>query len=157
MTEQPDQETIGKWHRRFAAECNNRAWELASQGERSEDKAREMLFTAFASVYHWSQAGTPLNEARADVLLAHVHSILRVGDAALWYARRSLDFFEGHECEDWDLAFAHAEMAFAAAVTGDAELYARHYAEAQARGHAIAGDEDRAVFLEELARIPGQV
>jgi hypothetical protein len=157
MTEQPDQATIDAWHRRFAAECNNRAWDLASQSERSEDETREMLFTAFASAYHWSKLGAPLNEARADLTLAHVHSVLGVGEAALWYARRALAYLEGHACEDWDLAFAHAEMAFAAAVLGDPELHARHYAEAQARGQAIAEDEDRAAFLTELARIPAKM
>jgi hypothetical protein len=47
-------------------------------------------------------------------------------------------------------------MAFAAAALGDTGLHARHYAEAQARGQAIAEDEDRAVFLDELKRIPAR-
>ncbi|MBP8106091.1 MAG: hypothetical protein KBG20_20495 [Caldilineaceae bacterium] len=59
--------------------------------------------------------------------------------------------------KDWDLAFAHAVMARAAAVMGDGELHAIHYAAAQSTGVAIRDEEDRAVFLAELAKVPNSV
>lgn len=115
-----------------------------------------MIKTAFASAYHWSKIGKPINDARADVTLAHVHSLLGLGEGALFHARRSLVFCEKNECEDWDLAFAHAEMAFAAAVLGDRELHAKHYTLAKQRGEAIKEEEDRKVFMEEFSRIPSE-
>jgi hypothetical protein len=155
MDEKPTQEMIDRWHRWFAVECNNGSWGLAATAGLTLDEGRDMLYMAYASAYHWSKVGTPVHGARAEMTLAHAHALLGHGDMALHYARRCLGFFEENGGEDWDLAFAHAEMAHAAAAGGDAELHARHYATAKAMGEAIRDDEDRRVFLEEFSRIPG--
>jgi hypothetical protein len=76
---------------------------------------------------------------------------------ALHHARLALEFCAANPCEDWDLAFAQAEMAFAAPLVGDAVVHRRHYALAQQRGHAIKDQEDRDIFLAEFARIPAPV
>lgn len=162
MAEKPTQEQIDQWHRWFAVECNNRAWDLIDKETRSPEEDREMLYLAYAAAYHWSKVGKPVNDARADVTLAHAHALLGQGEPALEYARRSLAFFEGREGEerpgqDWDLAFAHAEMARAAATLGDSELHARHYQLAEQLGQAIQEAEDRQVFMAEFARIPKSV
>ena len=156
MAKQPTQKTIDKWQRWFAIDCNNRTWNLTSKPERTPDEDREMLLGAYAAAFHWSKIGKPINDARADLTLAHVHALLG-HDISLYYAQRSLAFFENNAGEDWDLAFAHAEMAQAAAVIGDKESHARHYALARERGLAIQDEEDRNVFMEEFARIPSEV
>jgi len=157
MNDEPGPEMIEKWHRRFAVECNNHTWDLIDKPKRTAAEDQEMLNNAYASLYHWSNAGTPIHIARGDVNLAHVHALRGEGEMALRYAQSCLAFFENNAGEDWDLAFAHAEMAFAAAVKGDAELHARHYSEAKRRGEAIQEEEDRKVFLDVLSRIPSQV
>lgn len=157
MTSQPDPDELKRWHRRFGVECNNQAWALASKPGRSPDENRDMLYQAFASAWHWSKVGTALNGARADVTIAHVLCLLDHGTHALEHARRCLKYLEAHPAEDWDLAFAHAEIAHAAAVLGDGTLHANHYALARQLGAAIAEDEDRLVFEAELARIPNKV
>ncbi|MCB0254764.1 MAG: hypothetical protein KDI55_13665 [Anaerolineae bacterium] len=154
MDNVPSPELTAQWHRRFAASCNNRAWALSWQETRSDQDNREMLDAAHAASYHWDKVGTALNHARADVTLAHVHALLGHGELALAYARACLAFFEAGNGEDWDLAFAHMEMALAAVVLGDRDLYDRHYALATQLGQAVADIEDREVFLEELARVP---
>ncbi len=110
-----------------------------------------------ASLARLEQVGKPVNDARADLTLAHVHALLGQGQLALGYAQRCLAFFENNTGEDWDMAFAHAEMAFAAAVLGDADLHAKHYAQAKKLGEAIQEEEDRTVFMDEFSRIPSQV
>ncbi len=154
MSESPSPETISRMQRWFAVECNNRAWDLASQSSRTPAEDRELLAVAYAAAYHWSKVGQPLNDARADQTLAHALSTLGHGEMALACARRCLDFFEHNDCADWDLAFAHAEIAFAAAILGDADLHARHYTIAKARGEAIKEDEDRKIFFDELNKMP---
>jgi hypothetical protein len=153
----PDEAELRTWHRRFAVECNNRAWELTALTSRTEDQNAEMLHAAYAAAFHWSQVGTPINLARADMLLAHVLSVLGQTGLALSYARRCLDFCEHNDCEDWDRAFAHAEMAHAAAAAGDEELHREHYRTAEKLGQAIEDAEDRKVFATEFARIPREV
>ena len=157
MSFQPSPEDIAKFHRYFAAQCNNRAWDLASQNQRTADEEREMLNAAYAAAFHWSKVGTPINDARADMTLAHVHSLLGNGDQALYYAGRCLSFFEQNEGEDWDLAFAHAEMALATATCGDHDTCRKHVALAQETGATIKNDEDRKAFDEEFARISQRV
>lgn len=154
MNQRPTQEMIDQWHRWFAVECNNRAWDLASKPERTSVENDEMLNIAHAAAFHWSQIGKPVNNARADVALAHIYSTLKNGAQALFYAQRSLSYFEKNPEADWDIAFAHAEMAFASVVNKDASLYTRHIAEARRLGEAIKEEEDRKVFLEELSKIP---
>jgi hypothetical protein len=155
--ELPSIEETARWRRRFAAEGNNRAWDLASQPERSAEDVEDMVYAAYAAAYHWKQVGQPVNHSRADVTLAHALSLAGQGSEALKYARRSLEFFESTPCEDWDIAFAHLEMALAAAVLKDSALHAFHYSKASELGHAIQEEEDRQVFLTELARIPQDV
>lgn len=157
MPEQPSESTIAQMHRWFAVECNNAAWNLIGKNVRSAEDDREMLYLAYASAYHWSQAGTMLNDARAELNLAYVHCLLRQGEFALQYAQSCLDFFENNDCEDWDLAFGHAAMAFAAAVLGDAELHAKHYAEAERRGQVIADEIDRGIFMGTFEQVPTEV
>ncbi len=46
------------WHKRFAIEANNRAWDLAIV-PRTPTEDREMLDAAHSSAWHWSAIGTP--------------------------------------------------------------------------------------------------
>lgn len=154
MTEKPDQETITKMHRYFAAACNNTAWDLIEKTDRTAEDDRQMLYRAYASAFHWSAVGSPLNNARSEITLAHVHSALGEGALAMQYARSALDYFEQHDREDWDLAFGNMEMALAAAVAGEMNLHARHYELAKELGEAIAEKEDREIFQAWLAKIP---
>jgi hypothetical protein len=155
--EPPSTEEIARWRRRFAVEGNNRAWDLADKPDRSPEEDEEMVYAAYTAAYHWKQVGQPVNHARADVTLAHALSLAGQGAEALNYARRSLAHFESAPGEDWDIAFAHLEMALAAAVLKERTLHAFHYSQATKLGQAIQGEEDRQIFLTELARIPEQV
>lgn len=154
MDGEPTQEMIEEWHRWFAMSCNNRAWDLIDRSVRTEKDNREMLLNAYAAVYHWSKAGTLVHIARADMLLARVYSLLKKPEEAMMYARGCLAFFEKGQGEDWDLAFAHAEMALAAWSAGDKPLYIRHYYAAFELGKLIKDEEDRLIFQEEFKRIP---
>ena len=147
----PDDKEIEKWHRRFAVECNNLAWDIASKPNRTPADDREMLLAAHAAAFHWSKVGQPINGARADFLLAHAFALAGYGKAAMQYAQRCLAWCESNPCEDWDIAFAHAGVSHAAAVLGDTSLHAKHHALAETLGRAIKEEEDRKIFLEVFA------
>lgn len=157
MPDQPTAETIAQMQKWFAIQCNNRAWDLASLPGRTVAEAEEMLLAAYAAAFHWSKAGGPLEAARAEVTLAHVHALRGEGDLALQFARRCLGFFEQGFGEDWDIAFAHLEMALAAVPLGNFSLYARHYDLARQCGAAIQDEQDRQVFFDEFSKIPREV
>jgi hypothetical protein len=152
--EQPDRATVDRWHRWFAVECNNRAWDLTEREQRSPDEEQEMLLAAYASVFHWSKVGTPVNGMRGDLLLAHVLALHGRGAEALICARRCLAFCETGEADEWDVAFTHLEMALSAAAAGDAALHVEHRRRARELGEALADPGDRKVFAAAFARLP---
>ena len=156
MANQPEAGELARCHRWFAVEGNNRAWALVAQDSRTPDEELLMLTLAHTAAFHWSAAGGSLEVARADYTLAHAYALSGQGVLALRCARRALVFFEENpaEGEDWDRAFAHAELAHAAATAQDGALHAAEFAQAALLGAAIADVEDRTIFLTEFARLP---
>lgn len=150
----PVEEDAGAWHRHFAIECNNRAWDL-SVAQRSAAEDREMLDVAHASAHHWAHAGNELNRMRAAMLVAEVHALLGMGPSALAFAQEMRDYFVGRdETPDWELAFTHAIHAHAAAVGGSEVEHASSYALAEQAIKAIAGDEDRKIVQKTFDHVP---
>ncbi|MBI1338305.1 MAG: hypothetical protein GC164_15290 [Phycisphaera sp.] len=151
---EPDQTEIDRWHKWFAIECNNRAWELITLPERSGDQSHELELVAHASAYHWSVVGKPIHVARADCLLSAMLVALRRGDEAMRYAKRYLGFCELNDCEAWDRAFAHAGVAHAAYLLGDLATHNLEYTTAKTLGESLTDEEDRKQFFSEFARVP---
>ena len=141
------------WHKRFAAGCNNRAWQLSVQA-RSAAEDHEMLDAAHASAWHWARVGSELNRMRAAMLLAEVHAQLGMAASALAYAEEMRAYFLGRETPDWEIALAHAVFAHAAHAGGRSAEHHDAYAQAEAALAAIADDEDRAIVAETFCRIP---
>ncbi len=142
----PESTNPEDWHRYFAIENNNRAWEFAARS-RTEEEDREMLNSAHASALHWNVAGTELNHMRAKTLLAEVHALLGFGSSALAYVEEVREFFLNRDSADWELAFLHTIHAHAAYVAGEFDLHASVYAEAVRTIEAIVDEEDRKIVL----------
>lgn len=157
MAEQPSEEETRQWHRRFASENNNRAWRLSESSSGSAADEAEMLNAAHAAALHWSKVGTPLNTARADMLLGHVHALLGNGGLAMRYAKSSFAYLTSHGCPDWELAFAHAVLANAASAADDRNLHSHHYGLAEGLGMALANPEERRIFEATFRRVPAPV
>lgn len=157
MAQPPSAAEPGAWHRWFAVEANNRAWRLAEAQARSASEDADMLSAAHAAHFHWSQVGTPVNIARAQMLLGHVHALLGDADRALAYARTSFDFVASHSSPAWEVAFAHAVLANAGAAARDRELHREHYAAAKSLGEALEDEEERQIFAATFRGIPAAV
>lgn len=154
MSEPNEPADLQRWHKRFAAECNNRAWALSVQA-RSSGEDREMLDAAHASAWHWAQVGTELNRMRATTLLAEVHAALGMGASSLALAETMRDYFLGRETPDWEIACAHAVYAHAAHAAGRVAEHREAHGRAAAALAAIAGEEDRKIIAKTFAQVPG--
>jgi hypothetical protein len=141
------------WHKRFAMQCNNRAWELSTR-LRTPAEDREMLDAAHASAWHWAQVGTELNRMRATMLLAEVHALLGIGPSAIALATEMRDYFQGRQSADWELALMHAIDAHAAHAAGQSAVHREAYRHAVAALAAIADEEDRAIVLKTFSCVP---
>lgn len=149
-----EEEQVPVWHRRFAAQANNRAWDLAERTALTADERLELLHAAHAAAHHWSHVGTPQQQAHADLLLGRVHALLGQGELAIQFARSAYEHFTHTASADWEIAFAHAVVADAAAAAGDGRLHEEHYRAAERVGAALVSQEDRELFLATFTRIP---
>jgi hypothetical protein len=141
------------WHRRFAMETNNAAWDLFERKNRAQADDERMVLSAYASAFHWAAIGNDDHRALSYSTLAHVHGTLGHAEFAKSYAERVHAFFNARESEAWKRAFAASGMALAAEAAGDHAAHAKHYAEAKAL-QADLSPGDREVFDKTFARIP---
>jgi hypothetical protein len=141
--------------RQLAVDLFNRGWTLMETDERTTEQDDELINTAHASAYHWTQVGTPANRARSEWQLSRVYVVLERVEPALHHARRCQEICEAHPeaMEDWDLPYAHEALARAHALAGDADEAGRHAATARELAAGVAGARDREHLEEDLATL----
>jgi hypothetical protein len=156
----PDMVDLAEVHRWFGVHLNNEAWRLIDEQALSPDdppaRREEALYRAYASAYHWRQAGNAMNHGRAEHLISRTAVLVGSADLAIRHARRYLELIDSHAdlAEDWDHAFAHEAMARARAMAGDLDGGRSERLEAKRLCALIAEDEERAIVEAELAREP---
>ena len=141
-------------HRYFAVECNNNAWELAERDERTKEQEQEMISLAEVASWHWSKVGTPINFARADMLLGWVCCIVGWdGDARAYTDRvhKQLDA-QPKGVGTWDTAFAALLEAYTRLAEGDRAAFESAVSELDAPRSAL-DEDDKKVFDSFHARI----
>ena len=147
-------------HRAVAVHLNNAVWNRLAAGDLTEasdaGERQELLYAAYASTYHWIQAGTAANRARGEHLISRVASRVGEVDIAFRHALRCLDLVESHPevMESWDLGFALEALARAQAGLGDVAAARSTLERALQATSEITDDDDRAVLDEELRREP---
>jgi hypothetical protein len=139
-------------HEVFARQTNGKAWKLLGKAGRTAAEDDETIEAAYASSYHWRSAGTGVNLQRGAWLIAHVYTVLGEAKPALLQARRCLELTEQHkdQMKDFDVAYAYEGMSRALALNGEMDEATKFLPQAQAAGEAIAGAEDRQIFLSDL-------
>lgn len=142
--------------RRLAASLFNGTWTLMEKEDRAADDDDAMLHMAHASAHHWQQVGAPENLARAEWLCSRVYAVLRRGEPCLHHAQRVLNICQGNGLGDFDLAFAYEALARGHAIAGDAERARAYTEQALAAAEDIKEADDRELLLTDLEAIPGQ-
>lgn len=153
MPEEPTEDQLRTWHRRFAVEANNRAWTLCEKSDLTSEERSELLDAAHAAAHHWQKIGTEALVAQAHLLLGRVHALLGHGPLAMKFATAAFDSITSRDCETWEAAFAHAILADAAATSGDTRVHAKRYAAAKALGEQLESEE-KDLFLATFTLIP---
>jgi len=133
----------------FAKTLNGKTWELLEKTKRSGEEDELMLYSAYASGFHWLMAGTGLHHQRAEWLIAHVASVLGLTESAIQHATRCFELTGGFMelMKDFDRAYAYEALARANALAGNREEALKFIKLAEQRGQAIENDEDRRIFL----------
>jgi hypothetical protein len=135
-------------HRQTAVDLYNGLWPLMDK-QRSPEEDALLLHQAHASLWHWTQVGTPQNLARGEWMCSRVYAILGRAEPAMWHARRCLELAGPYG--DWDLAIAHEAVARALVLAGQPEQAAAEIV--AARAVPIAEDGDRDVVEKDLVDV----
>lgn len=154
MTE-PDFDTTAV-HRWYAATCFNATWDLIDKEVRTAAEEEEMIRTAMASHYHWTQRVdyAPRNASISNWLLARVFALCGEVDLARRYGSRSLSVIEDVDAvSDFYRAYAHEAMARAESLAGDELARDRHIAKAREYMETIDEERDRAALQADLETI----
>jgi hypothetical protein len=150
----------GDLHRWFGVALNNSVWDdidssTVDASSPIEDRER-LLYSAYASAYHWSQVGQVANRARAEHLIARTAIQVGMGEPAMRHATRCLELVESHPdgMEDWDVALALEGLARAQAATGDMAAAGATLDRAHQATASINDPKDRAVVEAQFAAGP---
>ena len=144
--------TESEAHLYFAKHYNNKTWELLEQPKRTPEENEQMVDFAHASLAHWRTAGTGVRHQRGEWMLARVYTVVGEKNLALYHARRCKQILDNEraEMQDFDLAFASEALARAYALNGDTSEAQKFLEEAQKAGEAIADEEDRKIFFNDI-------
>ena len=142
-----------EWHKNEAINNFNQTWELIDKKDRSKKETLNMIHKAHASLYHWSQVGTPLELARGEWQISRVYAISNMGESALYHAQASLDYCLKHDYGDFDLAFAYEAIARAHKIIENNEEKEKNLFLAKKAAEEIEKEDDKKYFLKELGTI----
>ncbi len=143
-------------HKQIAINLNQQAWTLLDKEDRSPEENDEMLHVAHASLWHWLQVGTQVNRQRGLWLVGRVHVLLGNAEAAMRYARQTMDLTETHQEDmaDFDHAYASELLARATLLAGEEGDAAALFRKAARLGQLIHGEQNRKIFFSDLGAIP---
>ena len=145
---------IQQAHKYFSADCFNKTWDnMDKDGGRSTEENMEMLHTAIASLWHWSQREdvTPKNlsigywqVSRVYCLVKQPNNARRYGLLSLQYAKDLSPFFKGYAYE----TLARAEM------IADKRVIMKEYlAKAHQMLEQIEDEENKQALAKDLGTI----
>ena len=137
-------------HKYFAAACFNATWDLIDKPQRTADEDDEMIQTAHASVWHWTQRAdrTPRNLSIGYWQLARVYALARQPDNARRFAERCLAITPADE--PFYIGFAYEALARAAAVAGHPEGSREYLTAARRQADLVTAETDRRALLTDI-------
>jgi len=145
---------IQQAHKHFSADCFNRTWDnMEKDGGRSTEESMEMLHTAIASLWHWSQREDVTDEnlsigywqvSRVYCLIGQPNNARRYGMLSLQYAKELSPFLQGYAYE----TLARAEM-----IANKRVIMLTHLEKAREMLDQIDEEEDRRQLAKDLKTI----
>jgi tetratricopeptide (TPR) repeat protein len=140
--------------RALAVGGNNLAAALEEKAERNALETESMISAAEAGLKYWKQAGTWLEEERAEYQLTR--SLLRAGQPlpAVQSAQRCVEVCKRNDAPPFEQFFGHAVLALAARAAGDTGSFNTHRARALSH-YAQVPQDDRKWCERELKELGG--
>ena len=146
-----------EFHRRVAAECFNKAWDLLDKKARSYEDNLQMLYLSHASRYHWGLVGTAESRAVGEWQLSRIYATLGQPQMALKFAKSCLATCEDNNLSDI-LHTAYEAMARAYAIANDNSRARRYLTRARRQLNKLNLDNhDRGIYLDQITETEGLI
>lgn len=143
------------FHRKFAADCFNRAWDLIDKADRTREEDREMVRLTHASHWHWTQVNshTPQNISIALWQTARIYTLLGDTENAMQYAKDCLDVSRTDAVPPLYFGYAYEALSRAASIAGDHDLSREYHDEAARIAKSVRDDDSRSQLEQDLRTI----
>jgi len=144
--------TLNESHLLFAKKANGETWQLLEKETLSEEEKDLLLYTVFASSYHWAFAGEVVNKQRGEWLISRAYSKLEMSDACLFHAKKCLKCTQDETANfmDFDYAYANEALSRSYALLGRIDKAQFYYDKAINIGKKISNEKDRKLFIDDL-------
>ena len=145
-------------HKKFAADCFNKTWDMIDLETRTAAQDDEMLALAMASYWHWTQRDdfTPKNASISAWQISRVHALRGEGEMALKFGKKAVDVILDPKELPFFVAYGWEAQARAAVILDDMENAANCLANAQSLLPAIP-EKSRATIQIDLDEISSMV
>jgi len=145
---------IQQAHKYFSVACFNKTWDTVDKdGAHNDEEKMEMLHTAIASVWHWSQREdvTPQTMSigywlvsRVCCLIGQPNNARRYGFLSLQYAKELPPFYRGYAYE----TLARAEM-----IANKRVIMLTHLDKAREMARYVTDEKERQLLMKDLETI----
>ncbi len=141
-------------HRFFSADCFNRSWDFIEKSSRTPEEDQQMLTTAFASLWHWTQRPdcTRQNLSVSYWQISRIYVLLKQATSALQYATRCMEYSQGEP--PFYAGYAYEAVARAEALAKKFPQAREAIAQARALSEQILDTHARQMLLADLETIP---
>ena len=112
------------------------------------------VYAVYAAAHHWSMIGTEDQMSAAQLLLGRVHALLGHRTLAMEFANSAFRSITSRDSSPWEIAFAHAILAHARAISENPELHREHYLKARTLGEGLENAQDKELFRATFDLIP---
>jgi len=151
MSDKPSKEEI---HKYFASNLFNSTWDLIDKPERTEDEEFNMIHSAHASLYHWTQAGGPEQIYVGEWQVSRVYSVLKMFDSGFKHGLRSLKICQDNKFTGFNLAYAYEAIARAYSIIPDNDKVKEFINKAKEESSNIKEADSKKMLLDDLENIP---
>jgi hypothetical protein len=152
MTDKPNFDLTAA-HKFFSADNFNKTWEFIQKAERSPEDNLNMIQSAMASLWHWTQREDAANEnlsigywqvSRALCLIGQPELARAYGRRSLKFAEHLAPFYKGYACE----TLARAEM-----LANNRVIMLEYLNRARELAQQVKDEEDKQLLLNDLDTI----
>jgi hypothetical protein len=158
-----DEKNLIEAQKEFATSLFNKTWEYMDRENLSEQEIEEMINCCHASAWHWSQLGDHASNRErweqsfsiAHNQLANVYYIAKRPEAAMYHAKKSVEYCDKFGVGDFIRAFAYECLAKAYHLNGDYDNRNKNLSLAGKAADDIKEKGDREFFISELRKSPG--